>query len=81
MLASDFEPPRHLQLLGLRGLIHGDELEIPSPVLLPVAHGNKRRYLKISLPALGVCCVGNNWLSCQSLKAIQGVLNRCIEIR
>ena len=30
MLASDFEPPRHLQLLGLWGLIHGNELKISS---------------------------------------------------
>ena len=71
MLASDFEPPRHLQLLGLWGLIHGDELEIPSPVLLPVAHGNQRRFPNLSLPVLGFCCVDDHWLSCQSIKVIQ----------
>ena len=43
MLASDLEPLGYLNLLNWWDLIHGDELQIPSPVLLPVAHDHSER--------------------------------------
>ena len=70
MLTSGFEPTRHLELLGLRCLSHGDELEIPSPVPLSVAYGNQRSDINLSLPALGFCCVDNQWLSCQFIEVL-----------
>ena len=43
MLASDFQPLVHLNLLSRWDLIHGDELETLSPILLPVAHDQSER--------------------------------------
>ena len=43
MIASDLEPLGDLKLLSRWDLIHGDELEIPSEVLLPVPHDQSER--------------------------------------
>ena len=43
VLASDLKPLGHLNLLSGWDVIHADELEIPSPILLPVAHDQSER--------------------------------------
>ena len=43
MIASYLEPLGHLNLLSWWDLIHGDELEIPPEVLIPVAHDQSER--------------------------------------
>lgn len=50
MLASDLEPLGYLKLLSRWGLIHGDELQILSPILLPVAH-NQSEWVAEFIPA------------------------------
>ena len=49
MLASDFQPLVHLNLLSRWDLIHGDELETLFPILLPVAHNQSERVAEFIL--------------------------------
>ena len=70
------QPSRHLNLLCGWHLIHSDQLEIPPPILLPIAHDIQSKAQNLSLLELWFCCVDNHWPYSKSAKAIQTALNR-----
>ena len=76
MIASDLEPLGHLNLLSWWDLIHGDELEIPPEVLIPVAHDQSEQVAEFFPQIRRVCDVSHRDLSQVSCSSAVRIVER-----